>query len=258
MSTKNSTPQEENQVVPAFKMPKEINDGLKVAFDKCSKLIGAQEAQRELGFAAQIISKSPTLQKCSVQSVIDAVVNASRVGITLNPSLRLAYLVPRKGVSTLEISYMGLITILKKSGGCKYIEAFIVYQDETFEYNPAEGTLSHTIYYATTEAEQKQRKIIGCYSRAVLLSNDVVFCFMPYWEIEKVKRFSEGSDSKWSAWQNWEEEMIKKSVIKRHFKTLVSNAEIAEVIEALRIEEENNPLVKSQPKKNMFNFDFEE
>ena len=52
--------------------------------------------------------------------------------------------------------------------------------------------------------------------------------------------------------------MIKKSVIKRHFKTLVSNAEIAEVIEALRIEEENNPLVKSSPKKNMFDFNFEE
>ena len=52
--------------------------------------------------------------------------------------------------------------------------------------------------------------------------------------------------------------MIKKSVIKRHIKTLVSTAEVAEVVEALRIEEENNPLVKSSPKKNMFNFDFEE
>lgn len=253
---KDSSPQEET--TPLMKIPKDINEGLKVAFEKCANLIGKNEAQKELGFAAQIISKSPTLQKCSAQSVIDAVVNSSRVGITLNPSLRLAYLVPRKGVATLEISYMGLITILKKSGGCKYIEAFIVYQDEAFQYNPAEGTLSHTIYYATTEQEQKQRKIIGCYSRATLLTNEVVFCFMPYWEIEKVKRFSEGSDSKWSAWSNWEEEMIKKSVIKRHFKTLVSNAEIAEVVEALRIEEENNPLVKSSPKKNMFNFDFEE
>jgi len=254
---KDLIPQEEIQF-PTTKLPKEINDGLKQAFDKCSAIIGRNESLKELGFAAQIISKSPTLQKCGVTSVIDSVVNASRVGITLNPALRLAYLVPRKSIATLEISYMGLITILKKSGGCKYIEAFIVYQDEAFQYNPADGTLSHTIYYASTEAEQKQRKIIGCYSRAVLLSNEVVFCFMPMWEIEKVKKFSEGSDSKWSAWQNWEEEMIKKSVIKRHFKTLVSNAEITEVVEALRIEEENNPLVKSSPKKNMFNFDFEE
>jgi len=252
---KDSTQQEIN--LPTTKIPKEINEGLKVAFQKCANLIGAGEATKELGFAVQIISKSPSLQKCAAQSVIDAVVNSSRVGISLNPALRLAYLVPRKNAATLEISYMGLITILKKSGGCKYIEAFIVYQDEAFEYNPAEGKLNHTIYYALTEAEQKQRKIIGCYSRAVLLTNEVVFCFMPMWEIEKVKKFSEGSDSKWSAWTNWEEEMIKKSVIKRHFKTLISNAEIAEVVEALRIEEENNPLTK-QTKPNMFNFDFDE
>ncbi|NBX74866.1 hypothetical protein EB118_16220 [bacterium] len=253
---KDTTQQNETQL-PSMKMSKEISDGLKIAFDKCSSIIGKAEALKELGFASQIISKSPTLQKCSIQSVIDAVVNSSRVGITLNPTLRLAYLVPRKNTATLEISYMGLITILKKSGGCKYIEAHIVYQDEAFEYNPANNTLSHTIYYATTESEHKQRKAIGCYSRAVLITNEIVYCFMPMWEIEKVKRFSEGSDSKWSAWQNWEEEMIKKSVIKRHFKTLVNNVEVTEVIEALRIEDENNPIAK-QSKPNMFNFDFEE
>jgi recombination protein RecT len=177
--------------------------------------------------------------------------------VTLNPALRLAYLVPRKGAATLDISYMGLITILKKSGGCKYVDAFIVYQDEDFNYNPALGTIQHTPHFATTEAEQKARKMIGCYSRAVLPSNDTVFCYMPYWEIEKVKRFSEGSESKWSAWTTWEEEMVKKSVIKRHFKMLVSGSEAAEVVEALRIEEENNPLVKQPTKSSLFDVDFE-
>ncbi len=242
----------------ATKLPKEISDSLKIAFDKCAMLIGKIEAQKELGFAAQIISKNPSLLKCSAQSVIDSVVNATRAKITLNPALRLAYLVPRKGVATLDISYMGLITILKKSGGCKYIEAFIVFSDEFFEYNPSAGTLEHTPYFAQTEAEQKARKMISCYSRAVLLTNEVVYCVMPMWEIEKVKKFSEGSESKWSAWQNWEEEMIKKTVIKRHFKTLVSNSEISEVVEALRIEEENNPLIKTPKKNNIMNFDFEE
>ena len=46
-------------------------------------------------------------------------------------------------------------------------------------------TISNVLNFST-ESEQKQRKIIGCYSRAVLLTNDVVYCFMPYWEIEKV------------------------------------------------------------------------
>jgi recombination protein RecT len=254
---KNSENQSQTELQLTQKLSSEVAVALQTAFRKCVNLIGKDEALRELGFAQQIIAKSPTLQKCSSNTIIDAVVNASRANVTLNPALRLAYLVPRKGAATLDISYMGLITILKKSGGCKYVDAFIVYQDEDFNYNPALGTIQHTPHFATTEAEQKARKMIGCYSRAVLPSNDTVFCYMPYWEIEKVKRFSEGSESKWSAWTTWEEEMVKKSVIKRHFKMLVSGSEAAEVVEALRIEEENNPLVKQPTKSSLFDVDFE-
>ena len=239
------------------KLPAPMQKALSDAFNKCITLIGEKEAQREISYAIQIISKNKELQKCSVDSVIDAIVNGSRANVTLNPNLKLAYLVPRKGVACLDISYMGLITILKKSGGCKYIDAYVVFQDEDFAHNPASGEIRHTPYYARTEAEQKKRIIIGCYSRAVLPSNDVVFCYMPYWEIEKVKRMSGGSSESFSAWNTWEEEMVKKSVIKRHFKMLVSDSEAVEVVEALRIEEENNPLIKTPSKPSLFNLDFE-
>ena len=239
------------------KLPAPMQKGIGDAFQKCISLIGTKEAAREISYAIQIILKNKELQKCSIQSVIDAIVNGSRANVTLNPNLKLAYLVPRKGVACLDISYMGLITILKKSGGCKYIDAYVVFQDEDFSHNPASGQINHTPYYARTEAEQKKRIIIGCYSRAVLPSNDVVFCYMPYWEIEKVKRMSEGSSSSFSAWNTWEEEMVKKSVIKRHFKMLVSDSEAIEVVEALRIEEENNPLLKPSSKPSLFNLDFE-
>jgi hypothetical protein len=68
---------------------------------------------------------------------------------------------------------------------------------------------------------------------------------------------SEGSSSSNNIWNIWEEEMVKKSVIKRHFKMLVSDSEAVEVLEALRIEEENNPLTKSPNKPSLFNLDFE-
>ena len=253
---KNSEEQLINQET-VNKLPALMQKGIGDAFQKCISLIGTKEAAREISYAIQIILKNKELQKCSIQSVIDAIVNGSRANVTLNPNLKLAYLVPRKGVACLDISYMGLITILKKSGGCKYIDAYVVFQDEDFSHNPASGQINHTPYYARTEAEQKKRIIIGCYSRAVLPSNDVVFCYMPYWEIEKVKRMSEGSSSSFSAWNTWEEEMVKKSVIKRHFKMLVSDSEAVEVVEALRIEEENNPLLKPSSKPSLFNLDFE-
>lgn len=253
---KNSEEQLINQET-VNKLPALMQKGIGDAFQKCISLIGTKEAAREISYAIQIILKNKELQKCSIQSVIDAIVNGSRANVTLNPNLKLAYLVPRKGVACLDISYMGLITILKKSGGCKYIDAYVVFQDEDFSHIPASGQINHTPYYARTEAEQKKRIIIGCYSRAVLPSNDVVFCYMPYWEIEKVKRMSEGSSSSFSAWNTWEEEMVKKSVIKRHFKMLVSDSEAVEVVEALRIEEENNPLLKPSSKPSLFNLDFE-
>ena len=253
---KNSETMKSNQL--DLSINDSVNNALNIAFKKVSLLIGDKNALRELGYAKQIIAKNPSLQKCSLESITDAIINGSRANLTLNPSLKLSYLIPRKGIASLEISYMGLITILKKSGGCKYIEAVIVYQDEHFEYNPAMGTIEHTPHFAKSEEEHKKRVIVGCYSRAILPSQDVVFCYMPYWELEKVKRVSANSKDANSVWNIWEEEMIKKSVIKRHFKMLVSDSDVNEIVEALRIEEENHPLEKNNSKTTLFDLNFDE
>ena len=68
---------------------------------------------------------------------------------------------------------------------------------------------------------------------------------MPMWEIDKVKSKSIGSDSKGSAWQTWKDEMIKKSVIKRHFKMLISGNPAEALSTALSIENEANQLIDS-------------
>lgn len=237
---------------------KEVQTALIQAFNKIKEIIGNDKAMIELGFAKQLIAKTPALQKCSLDSIVDSIINVGRLNLTLNPALKLAYLIPRDSKSVLEVSYMGLISILKKSGGCKYIDAFVVYQDEEFNFNPAMGTLHHVPYFAVTETEQKNRKIIGVYSRAILSTNENVYCFMPMWEIDKVRNVSKNKGEKWSAWNLWEEEMIKKTVIKRHFKTLVSGTELEEIANAISLEEENNPLIKSNAKSSLFDLNFDE
>lgn len=237
---------------------KEVQEALNSAYKRVISMIGKDQAMRELGFSKQLISKSNSLQKCSIDSITDSVINVGRLNITLNPALKLAHLIPRDGKCVLEVSYMGLISILKKSGGCKYIDAFIVYQDEEFQYDPAMGTLRHVPYHAVTEVEQRNRKAIGVYSRAVLTSGESVYCFMPMWEIDKVRNVSKNKGEKWSAWNMWEEEMIKKTVIRRHFKLLVSGTDLEEVAEVINIEEQNNPLVKSNAKSSLFDLNFDE
>lgn len=207
--------------------------------------INPEKAQSELGFAMQIFQNSDTLQRCDPQSILNAVVNVARTSVTLNPVMRLAYLVPRKGKCVLDFSYMGLVAMLRDNNCIKSISAHIVYEDEEFDYDVAYNKITHKPRFAKTENEHKSRERIGCYSRATLPNGEIVFEFMPMWEVEKVKRLSEGSSNKFSAWQTWEEEMIKKVVIKRHFKMLISGNPSEALSTALQIENENNALIGS-------------
>lgn len=222
---------------------------LSTAYPKFEQ-INPQKAKSELGFAMQIFQNNPTLQRCDPQSILNAVVNVARTSITLNPVMKLAYLIPRKNKCVLEFSYMGLVAMLRDNGCIKSISAHIVYEDENFEFDLANNKIRHLPKYAQSEIEHNLRKIIGCYSRATLPNNEIVYEFMPMWEIEKVKRSSEGSDNKYSAWNTWKDEMIKKSVIKRHFKMLISVNVTEALTTALSIENENNLLVNDFSNKS--------
>lgn len=215
---------------------------LTTAYPKFQAITNPEKAKSELGFAMQIFQGNTYLQKCEPQSILNAVVNVARTSITLNPVMRLAYLIPRKNKCVLEFSYMGLVAMLRDNGCIKSISAHIVYEDEEFDYDVAFNTIKHKPNFAKTEKEHNARETIGCYSRATLPNGEVVFEFMPMWEIDKVRSMSEGSGSKYSAWNTWRDEMIKKSVIKRHFKMLISGNPTEALATALQVENENNAL----------------
>jgi recombination protein RecT len=195
-----------------------------------------QKAMQEVGFAYQSMVNSEMLQRCEPQSIVNAITNIARTSITLNPVMKLAYLVPRNGKCVLDFSYMGMISLLKNNGNIRTINAYIIYEDEDFEHDVVENVIRHKPKYMQTEKEHNQRGIIGAYSVAKLPTGDIDYCFMPYWEIDKVKNTSKGSDSKFSPWITWKDEMIKKTVIRRHFKMLISindavNSKMSAVLE---------------------------
>jgi phage RecT family recombinase len=232
----------ENSNLPAWK--KALTD----SYPKFQAL-NPERAKAELGFAMSIFQSNPSLQKCDPTSILNSVVSVARTSITLNPVMRLAYLIPRKGKCILEFSYMGLVALLRDNGCIRTISAHIVYSDEHFEHNIAANQIIHIPSYAETEAEHNQRKIIGCYSRATLPTGDISYEFMPMWEIDKVKNMSKGG----MAWKEWRDEMIKKSVIKRHFKLLISTNTSEALHTALQIENENNQLISNYSNSNQRN-----
>lgn len=166
--------------------------------------------QREALFAMQIFDKSDYLQKCSPQSIRSAVTNVASVGLTLNPAMKLAYLVPRKGVACLDISYIGLVKIATDSGGVLAVSAIPVRANDQFSYNGPFAMPDHKFNPFDNEAARGE--IVGVYTAAKLASGILQVDTLSREEINKIRAVSM---AKSGPWVEWFEEMVKKSGIKR-------------------------------------------
>jgi len=217
--------------------------------DKFSQLNAepvAVKFKQECMFALQALNNSPYLQsiaQSNENSLKGALLNLATIGITLNPANKYAYLVPRRinkrPSICLDISYMGLIHLAQLNGAISYIQAKVVREGEEFFLNGIDKEPTHKL-----NPFNKNGKIIGAYSVAKLSNGDYLTESMSIDEIyairdksESYKAFLDGKAGQ-SPWTEFEEEMIKKTVIKRQFKTLPSVNQRA--LEAIDIDNKAN------------------
>lgn len=198
----------------------------------------------ECGFAMQIIKNNTALQKCDAKTVFDAIIYSARIGLTLNPSMGLAYLVPRGSKCCLDVGYRGWCATLKSYGAIKHMDAYVVYEDENeagkFSWNPSLGLLHHIPLFAKTEADQKKRVIYGAYAKAMLMDGTDVFEFIPAWELLKIKAVSASASRGFSPYTDWEQEMTRKAPIKRLAKKLLVLQDDDRVKAMFEVEKEND------------------
>lgn len=172
---------------------------------------------RESGFAMQIIgSGGDYIQKCTPESIRRSVINVANIGLTLNPAMKLAYLVPRKlnGVVTccLDISYIGLVKIATDSGSVLAVSAIPVRMNDTFKWRgPFE--LPEHVFDIFAPAEERG-DIRGVYTAARLASGVTQIDVMRREEIDYIRQLSQASRDD-APWKAWFEEMCKKTGIKR-------------------------------------------
>lgn len=192
--------------------------------------------QREAGFAMQMLQANSYLATMDPQSIKNCIVNVALTGLTLNPVLKLAYLVPRKGKLVLDPSYMGLINVLVTSGAAKKIEADVVCENDVFDYE--KGTSS---YIKHKPALADRGPIIAAYAIAHLANGEIQFEIMNRSELDKVRKSSESVKAgKSSPYDGWEGEMMRKAPIKRLFKFLPKHNIPEQLVRTLELEEENN------------------
>ncbi len=175
--------------------------------------------KKEGAFALQILKNNSFLYKVArenPESLADAVVNVALTNLTLNPTLSLAYLVPRGGKVCLQPSYMGLCKILTDAGSVKTIYAYVVYKNDEFEM--VLGTNPNIIH---KPAMSDKGEAIGVYACAVLADGSKQFEYMDKEEVDKIMSKSEAvKANKYSSWTEWWGEMARGKVIRRMYKFL--------------------------------------
>ncbi|HEM7508349.1 TPA: recombinase RecT [Providencia rettgeri] len=165
---------------------------------------------KESQFAIQAFQRNDELAKVAIEnpaSAQNAIINVAAIGITLNPASKLAYLVPRKGVVCLDISYMGLLHLAQTTKAIEWGQCKLVHENDTYESNGLDTPPTHKY-----NAFGDRGAIVGGYCTVKTPSGDYLTEEMSLAEIKTVQAASKSANGPWKTW--WDE-MARKTIVKR-------------------------------------------
>lgn len=184
-------------------------------------------AERIVRVTMTSVQRNPDLLDCDPITLVGAVIQSSQLGLEPDGILGHAYLVPFKNTKKgrMEVQfipgYKGLIDLARRSGQVNRISAHIVYEGDIFKMEF--GTSEVLEHIPVPPSQRGERK--GAYAVAVLKDGSTHFEWLWEEEIQKVKNQSKAS--KFGPWQTHEDEMIRKTAIRRLVKYLPLSVELA-------------------------------
>lgn len=220
--TAGAAPQQANQA------PKTIEDYLKQMAPAMEEALPKHlSVDRLTRLTMTVIRTTPELRQANPASLLGAVMQAAQLG--LEPGLLgHCYLLPFKNnkEKTTDvqfiIGYKGMIDLARRSGHIESISSHAVYANDEFEYELG----LHPKLRHVPDMTGNRGEFIGAYAIAKFKDGGYQMEFMPKAEIEKRRNSSPGGRSKYSPWNNWYEEMAKKTVLRHMWKYLPISVEI--------------------------------
>lgn len=200
---------------------KQVIEAVKAQSEKFHSLDAANgkllDFEQECLFARQQILKNDftlSVAANNPQSLQAAILNVAAIGISLNPASQHAYLVPRDKAICLDISYRGMVKLATDSGAIKWAKVELVHKNDTFKWRgPAEAPLHEADPFG------ERGEIIGGYCIAKLPDGEILTETMPVEEINKIRDTSKAFQKGGGPWKQWYDEMAKKTILKRAYKS---------------------------------------
>ena len=180
-------------------------------------------ADRLARIAATELRKTPALLNTTEASFMGAVMQSAQLGLEPGSALGQAYLVPYGKECQLILGYRGMIDLARRSGQVLSLNAYAVREGDDFNYQLGLHPDIHQI--PSPEAARDKQPITFVYAVATLRGGGYQFEVMSRAEVEAVKAKAKSKN----IWNNYFEEMAKKTVIRRLFKYLPVSIEALQV-----------------------------
>ncbi len=206
---------------------------------------------QQVEFAMQAMQANPFLITCAQRNpgaLINSLKQVALSGLSLSPVSKQGYLVPFKNEISFMPSYIGLRDLLVKTGLVQNLEARLVYTDDYFEISYGEGgRLVHKPNVFSKN--RKKENILGGYFMVTLSSGKLIYDTMSIDELESVHKRSP-SFGKQSPWASDYEEMLKKTLVRRGYKSVPHVLASVEQIKIIELALANDNKFFIEPEQN--------
>lgn len=204
-------------------MASEIERAIAAQWKQISTVVPDHVTPERLSrIAVSAIRRTPKLGSCSTASLLEAVTQAAILGIEPNDGTGRAYLIPYGREAQLQLGYRGVVDLAYRSGQIALIDCQVVREGDDFEVGL--GTEPSVHHIPCLDGGGAMR---GVYAVVRVKGTDYpVVEVMGLGEIERIKRMSRGASKGDSPWQQWPEEMARKSVLRRATKRCPSSTEL--------------------------------
>jgi len=211
-----------------------VKDMLKSKEKQIYALLGKQLDPVKFAIVAMTtIRANEKLQQCSANSLVTSIIMAAQRGLSLDPTLGHAYLVPywnsdlRCFEAQYQTGYKGKIFMAQRDSGI-ILDTFVIYEKDRFKISRTEN--GDTFIHEPCPLTEEPGEAIGWMGRARLPDGKVIFEVMRRSEIEKirqtVKTRYKGKDT--PAWAYWYDEQARGKVVNRIAKYLPQAASLQE------------------------------
>jgi len=176
--------------------------------------------------------RNPDIAQCEPASVIESIYQCARLGLSPGPSpIGKIHLIRFGSQCTTIIDYKGLIDLAKRSGRCKDIRAYVVYENEIeggrFVHKASNTPNPPMLFHEPIDFGERGNPV-GAYAIAYFDDRDPTWQILSIKDIEKARSSSRGSSSSKSPWNTHWEEMAKKTAIRRLCKFLDLSDEMSD------------------------------